>query len=294
MNITELNKRFGSRRIKFSRGKEGFTWVDIQNEFGSARLTLHGAHLTSFIPAGGEEVLFVSRKSLFKPEKAIRGGVPVCWPWFSKHPDPDLPMHGYARVCEWEVASTSSCAEGDGVELRLRPENVPARWKPLPVEVTFQAAVESDGVLRMALCMLNCGKKPVTITSALHTYFAVDNIKNVAVDGLEKAKYTDRLTGKKHSSSSPVTITEETDRVYQNTDADIVLRDGSHTTRILRDGSNSAVVWNPWIEKSKKMADFGDREYRNMICVEAANAFEDGRTLEPGDFHCLGCTIVRD
>jgi len=293
MNIQELNRRFGSRRVKFSRGAEGFVWVDIANEFGSARLTLHGAHVTSFIPAGGGEVLWMSEKSWFGKEQPIRGGVPVCWPWFGKHPeDPGMPNHGYARLCEWDVASVSSCPEGDGVELRLCPEKVPAKWRPLPVELTFTAAVERDGVLRMVLSMMNCGSQPVTVSCALHTYLGVDAIENVAVDGLENTEFLDTLTNKTCSESGPVRIDREVDRIYYTAN-DITLRDGVHTTEILRDGSNSTVVWNPWIAKSKRLPDFGDEEYHRMICVETANARDDARTLEPEDFHCLACAIIR-
>ena len=294
MNVTTLNRRFGSKRVKFSRGPEGFIWADIQNEFGCARLTLHGAHVTSFIPNGSDEVLWISRKSLFAKEKPIRGGVPVCWPWFGKHPsDPGLPSHGYARICEWDVAFVSSSPEGDSIGLRLRPESVPAKYQPVPVELTLEVAVESDGVLRLALGMLNCGEAPVTVSCALHTYFAVDAIENVAVDGLEKIKFTDKVKGSAGSRSGSVRIREEVDRIYQNCENDITLRDGVHTTEILRFGSRSAVVWNPWIEKSRRMADFGDEEYHRMICVETANAADDARTLEPDGFHTLGCTIIR-
>lgn len=294
MNIRELNKRFGSPRVRFSRGPEGFVWVDIKNEFGSARMTLHGAHVTSFIPAGGEEVLWMSRKSQFLPGKPIRGGVPVCWPWFGSHPnDPGMPAHGYARLCEWEAASVSSCPEGDGVELRLAPEKVPAQYQPVPVELTFQAAVEKNGVLRLVLSMLNCGEQPVDISAALHTYFAVDAIENVAVDGLGKARYLDKLTGTRHVGTGPVRISEETDRIYLGCENDITLRDGRHVTEIVREGSRSAVVWNPWIDKAKRMPDFGNREYREMICVETTNVLNDARTLEPDGFHVLACAIIR-
>ena len=294
MNIRELNKRFGSKRVRFSRGPEGFVWVDIQNEFGSARMTLHGAHVTSFIPAGGEDVLWISRKSQFKADAPIRGGIPVCWPWFGKHPTtPAMPAHGYARVCEWEVASVSSCPEGDGVELHLAPEKVPAKYQPIPVELTFQAAVEKDGVLRIILSMMNCGEAPVTVSSALHTYFAVDAIENVAVDGLEQVRYIDTLNNTEHTGSGPIRITAETDRVYLDCENDITLRDGIHTTEIVREGSRSAVVWNPWIAKSKRMPDFGDDEFHRMICIETANARDDARTLDPDEFHVLACAIIR-
>ena len=294
MNVTELNKRFGSKRVKFSRGPEGFVWIDIQNEFGSARLTLHGAHVTQFIPAGGEDVLWVSEKSMFEPEKAIRGGIPVCWPWFGKHKtSPELPTHGYARLCEWEVASVSSCPEGDGVELHLAPEKVPAKWQPLPVELTFQAAVEKDGVLRLVLSMLNCGEQPVAISSAMHTYFAVDAIENVAIDGLEDVRFVDTLVNREGCESGPVRINGETDRVYLDCENDITLRDGSHYTEILREGSRSAVVWNPWIDKSRRLPDFGDEEYHRMVCVETTNALEDTRILEPDGFHVLATAIIR-
>ena len=294
MDVNALNKRFGSKRVKFSLGPEGFVWIDIENEFGSARLTLHGAHVTSFIPAGGDEVLWMSEKSVFAPEKAIRGGIPLCWPWFGKHKTvPELPTHGYARLCDWEVASVSSCPEGDGVELHLAPEKVPAKWQPLPVELTFQAAVEKDGVLRLVLSMLNCGEQPVTISTAMHTYFAVDAIENVAIDGLEDVRFMDTLNNTECCESGPIRINRETDRVYLDCEEDISLRDGRHCTEILRDGSRSAVVWNPWIAKAKRMEDFGDEEYRRMVCIESANALEDARILEPDGFHVLASAIIR-
>ena len=293
-SINDLQSRFGSENVSFYAGPGGMTAVKLANASGEATLTLYGAHVMSYTPAGALPVLWMSEKSMFTAGDPIRGGIPVCWPWFGKHKtSPELPTHGYARLCEWEVASVSSCPEGDGVELHLAPEKVPAKWQPLPVELTFQAAVEKDGVLRLVLSMLNCGEQPVAISSAMHTYFAVDAIENVAIDGLEDVRFVDTLVNREGCESGPIRINGETDRVYLDCENDITLRDGSHYTEILREGSRSAVVWNPWIDKSRRLPDFGDEEYHRMVCVETTNALEDTRILEPDGFHVLATAIIR-
>ena len=261
--------------------------VELSNRSGRALVSLYGAHVLSFIPAGGEEVLFLSGHSHYVYGKAIRGGIPVCWPWFGAHPDdPSLPSHGFARIRSWAPAEDCELIRRDGEEItRLVLELPRAAYpeKPLLPAVRARLIVEAGRRLRVSLVLKNLSTEEFHYSGALHTYFRVGEIAEVSVTGLEGASCLDSLTGREEPWHGPVRFSEEFDRVFYS-DAACVIHDPSlgREIRVEKSGSNSTVVWNPWTAKSARMSDFGDDEFHRMLCVETAFARRDARILPPG------------
>ena len=290
-DVTTLNRYFGiPEQVNFKDGPGGLTVAEVTNSLASATIALQGAHVMTWAPQGESPVLWLSRAAKFAPGKSIRGGVPVCWPWFGPHAqEASFPGHGYARTVMWEVVKTETLADG-ATRLTFRlieTAATRAQW-PHPSEVTLMVTV--GRTLALDLVTRNTGKEPIVIGDALHTYFEVSDIRNVTIRGLEDCPYIDKMdNGSRKRQEGPVTIGAETDRIYLDSIADCLIEDPGRKRRIriAKRGSRSTVVWNPWIEKAAKMGDFGENGYLNMVCVESANAAEDVVTVAPGGAHSL-------
>ena len=292
--INELQKNFGSENVKFYAGPGDFTAVKLSNSFGEADLTLYGAHVMSYTPAGAAPVLWMSEKSMFTAGEPIRGGIPVCWPWFGPDVTGKFGGHGYARVSLWSMVAASQTADGEtSVTLALSDKDVDAKFAPqafkLELTVTLGAA------LNVVLKINNTGSENLAYSGALHSYFNVADSAAIKVLGLENCEYSDKVVNVEGVQNGAIIIDREIDRVYRNTTGVVNVEDPvlKRTIRIAKSGSTSTVVWNPWIEKSIKMPDFGNEEYHTMVCVEAANASAaaDDRVLAPGAVAELQQTI---
>jgi glucose-6-phosphate 1-epimerase len=268
----------------------GLRAVQIDAPAARGVVYLHGAHVASWIPAGADrDVLWLSEKSHWAAGKPIRGGVPICFPWFgSRKDDPAAPAHGFARLKDWTLESTQVMPEGAArVTLLLQSDDDTRRLWPhdfsLRMHATFGKALE------MRLELTNTGDAPLTAEEALHTYFAVADARTLTIRGLTGARYIDKVDGmKEKTQEGSIRIIGETDRVYANTTAEVIVED-SATARspgrhihISKEGSADTVVWNPWIAKAKAMADFGDDEWPGMLCVETCNVMANALRLTPG------------
>ncbi len=253
----------------------GLKAVKVDGKFADAVVTLHGAHVVSYIPKGGKDLLWISKKCVFTDGKSLRGGVPVIWPWFGSA---GKPSHGLARLTDWTLTGSMLCDCGS-VRLDFSFTPVQPEWKFLSAKLSVTIGKK----LKLELTSLNSGTKDYSLTQAFHTYFAVSDVSKVRVTGLEDAEYLDRVAGDTKRQSGAITFDSETDRCYIST-ADAVIDDPGfgRRIRIAKSNSGSTVVWNPWIEKARKMADFGDEEYPEMLCVETACAFDQAVTLKPG------------
>jgi D-hexose-6-phosphate mutarotase len=256
---------------------------------------LHGGHVTHWQPRGTAPVLFLSARSAYAPGKAIRGGVPIIFPWFgARAGHPQAPQHGFARSRPWRLLSSGPGPAGTAVlELGLEDDEASrAVWPP-----TFQARyrVSVGDTLEMSLEVVNTSQAPFTFEAALHTYLAVGDIRAVGVTGLEQTAYidkVDRMTRKRHGAE-PLRLTGETDRVFLGTTARCVVDDRALDRRLVVDktGSSSTVVWNPWAARTAGIADLEPDDWRRMLCVETANAADDAVTLPAGGRHVMTATL---
>ncbi len=277
--------------ITKKKAANGFEYIEIENNSATAKVALQGGHLFHYQQQGKKPLLWLSPKSHFEIGKAIRGGIPLCWPWFGKHrTDPTLPQHGFARISAFELLESNEPDENT-TELVFKLQSSAEILVLWPYQFQLFLRITIGPTLTVALTTRNCDTKSFTITSALHSYFAVSYISYVSVQGLEKVEYWDSLTDDTKIQKGSIHISEEVDRVYQKTTGPLLLLDSDRTIKIVRDGSCSAVVWNPWKDKSAKMADMQDDAYKTMLCIETANAMGDARKLAPGEEHTLKMTL---
>ena len=241
-------------------------------------------------------VLWVSAHSEFRPDKAIRGGVPICFPWFATHgSEPTAPSHGVVRVMDWTL--TEASASGDGAValtfvLDAADRVLSSLW-PHRCRATYRLSI--GATLAMALEIESRDAAPFTFEEALHTYYSVHDVTQIAIGGLEETEYLDKVEAfaRKRQGRDPIRFAGEVDRVYLDTTATCRIADPGHSRAIVvsKSGSRSTVVWNPWIERARAFPDFGDEEWRQMVCVETANVGAAAIRLEPGATHTLRAEI---
>jgi glucose-6-phosphate 1-epimerase len=292
--IAELDRRLGIPDIaRVVEGNGGLPRVRITRGETSGEIYLHGAHVTSWKPGGAEEVLFVSRRSRWEDGRAIRGGVPICFPWFAdKADDSSAPAHGFVRTRAWQLDSITQSGDAVTVTMSTRSDDSTKRWWPADFHLIHRVTFGSE--LSLELVVTNTGATTARFEEALHTYFRVGEVEKARVHGLNGVSYvdkTDRYLQK--TQQGAIAIGSETDRVYLNTAQGIELDDPAlhHRIRLARENSFTAVVWNPWAAKAKALSDLGDAEWRQMICIEASNVGAFAVELPPGQEHRMKATL---
>jgi D-hexose-6-phosphate mutarotase len=280
--------------VRMEKGRGGLQRLVIHTMQADAEIYLHGAHVTQFQPKGQKPALFMSAKSLFEPGKPIRGGVPICFPWFGARQDgqPGSP-HGFARLVEWELVSAEQTSDVVEIHLRLvSGVTTRALWTG---EFEADYRVRIGTTFGLELQVRNTGNQPLRIEEALHTYLAVSDAKQVSIEGLAGVSYFTAVGTPRTETeaAAPIRITAETDRVYLNTQSTCVAHDPGWQRQLVveKNGSNATVVWNPWIAKAKAMPDFGDDEWPVMLCIETCNVRENAVTIAPGQSHTMGANI---
>jgi len=289
--LNALNKQFAiTDQIKFIPGKGGMPIAVISNRYAKASIALQGAHLLDFQANGEQPLIWMSDDATFAAGKSLRGGIPVCWPWFGPHPsDNSLPGHGPARTSLWQP--TASAALDDGASRISFTLEQTERVKTVcghPLQVQLHITVGS--ALSLTLETTNLGDTPFILSDALHTYFKVGDVRQAQIEGLTGCDYLDKMDNMAHKQQvGAVTIEAETDRIYLNTQGNFTIIDPVMQRKIIisSQGSAATIVWNPWIAQAKKMGDLGDDGYLNMLCVENANAASDCIHLAAGATHCL-------
>lgn len=298
MTLEDLNATHAlPHHLSFFSGPGDLPFLQVRNAHAEAVVSLYGAQVLSYRPVGAEaDVLFLSERASYEAGKAIRGGVPVCWPWFG--PDPQglgRPNHGFARTRLWSVLNTDATPAGETrVALGLRDTpHTRALWLHA-FELTLQITVGTT--LRLALTTRNTGDAPFQITQALHSYLAVADIAQATVTGLGGCGYIDNATGAHGAvrrQVGGVRFEVEVDRIYTGAPAQLALVDGAgqRQLHISSAGSRTAVVWNPGAALAARMADLSDGDHRRFLCVETANAADDVVTVPPGEEHRLVATL---
>jgi len=289
IDITALNRSFGiPGQLDFREAPEGLALAKISNAYAEATVYLQGAHLTEWTPHGQAPVLWLSARAVYAKAKAIRGGVPICWPWFGAHPDnPGLPAHGVARTSVWQVTGSGGREDGSTwLAFCLPPSDLSLWPHTTPVEIRLTVGKS----LEIELSTRNLGGEPVVIGQALHAYFHVGDVRQARILGLDGCPYVDKTDGgRRKTQAGPLSIAAEVDRIYLDSRADCLIEDPvlGRRIRIRKTGSASTIVWNPWAGKSAQLADLGPDAYLRMVCVESSNADEDRVSLAPGAEHRL-------
>lgn len=266
----------------------------IETAAASGVIYFNGAHVAEWTPAGERPVLWMSDSSVFETGQAIRGGAPIVWPWFGTGASGTrTPAHGFARLATWHLQHAKVSDRGTAtIRLVLDAQEIPAEvLGDLPRDFNLEMQISMGKVLMLQL-VLTSGHTEMVVEEGLHTYFAVSDIKNVRVEGLDGAAYSDRLTNSTSTQSGPVTFTGETDRVYESRATTRIVDEAWDRTIVVEKvGSAQTVVWNPWIAKAAAMPDFGDDEWTQMVCVEAVNTREQSVVVHAGRRNLLSQTI---
>jgi len=290
-DLGALNARFAiPGQLTFTDGPGGLAVANVRNSHATATIALQGAHVMTWSPRRAKPVIWLSKVAKFAPGKSIRGGAPVCWPWFGPHAtESKFPGHGFARTVMWEVVSTERLRD-DRTRITFKivqDDATRAQWPHASEALTI---VTVGASLEIELVTRNGGNEAFTVGDAFHTYFEVSDIRDCRIHGLGGLPYLDKVDGgKKKQQTGAVTIGEEVDRIYLDSDADVLIDDPGYKRRIrvAKRGSRSSVVWNPWIEKANKMGDFGPNGFLNMVCVESTNADVDVVQIPAGGEHRL-------
>ena len=296
LSIAELNDRFTiPGQLHFQPIGDGLLAADITNAHGTASLCLQGGHLFSWQPVSTPEpVVWMSPAATFAPNTPIRGGIPICWPWFGAHDsDSTFPAHGFARAQPWQVTGSRSLEDGS-TEIVLSYLPTEATQQYWPHTSRLDMLVNVGASLKIALITRNLGASDFVITEALHTYFHVSDVAQVQVEGLEGVHFHDKAAGwTQGDQTGPVGFTAEVDRVYTNsanrcTIVDPVLQRRIHIAKL---GSQSTVVWNPWATRAAQMGDLGADDdgggWKSFVCVESGNALDNAVTVPAGQSHTL-------
>lgn len=267
--------------------------AELRSRFGGARLCLQGAQVLDYRPDGQPPVLWLSRSSRYQAGTAIRGGIPLCWPWFGPHPETSaLPAHGFARTRRWRPLDAHADDDATCLTLGLSDDAETRALWPYAFELRLELRLGRQ--LTLNLTTRNLSDRPMPVTEALHSYFLVSDLERVRLRGLEGTDYWDKLDGlRRHPQSDALQLAGAADRVYLDTGAPLTLEDPGlgRQIRIHKGRSRSTVVWNPGRETAAAMADFDDDGYRRMLCVETANVLDNRVRIAPGDSHTLTTRI---
>jgi D-hexose-6-phosphate mutarotase len=291
----DLNRTFCKKgEVCFRQLPDDIVIAEINNSLATASVSLYGGHVVSWQPkTQTKPVLWVSELVKFQKGKAIRGGVPICWPWFGAHPaNASLPSHGYARITPWELTSVQTLSNG-ATELNLilgKTDLSQLHWQ---AEVHLELKITVGDTLVIALTTVNKSEHEVTFTEGLHTYFQISDIGNIRVLGLEGGDYIDLVNqNEQRTQQDAIAFDGELGRIFLNNQATCVIEDPAlnRRIRIEKTGSNSTAVWNPGLDVASKIDDLGAAGWRNMVCVESANADGNPVTLRSQGLHTIVAT----
>ncbi len=267
-------------------------------------ISQQGAQILSYQEDEQPPLIWLSGQAAYKRGQGVRGGVPVCWPWFgglqrnpqavqAMHLQPEAaPAHGLVRTLDWQLQGIDS--HDDGVHLAFVYNSADQPLADWPHAAELRLSIRLDERLHIQLSSRNLGDTPLAISQALHSYFAVSDIRNVAVEGLHGCHYSETLEDwQQRQQDGLLHFSGETDRIYQGTPAQLSILDRAWQRRIQlhSSGSNSAVLWNPWIDKAQRLSQFAADAWPSMLCIEHANVLDDIRILAPGEEHQLALSL---
>jgi glucose-6-phosphate 1-epimerase len=288
IRIKQLNTDYGiNNKAQFVEGKGGFPLLKINNEYAQATISVYAGQILSFQPIDQtQDLMFLSSQAYYQEGKAIKGGTPICFPWFG--PDPKAKgraSHGFVRNRLWQMREVVSTQQG-ATQVTMGLLDTAETREIWNYSFDFSIVISIGKVLTIDLVTRNTGSESFAITQALHTYFKVGDIDRVSVLGLDNQAYLDKVDGgKQKTQDGQVTFSGECDRIYLDVPAELAIEDRALNRKITVTASNSstAIVWNPGADVSAKMADLGDQDYKNFVCVETANAANEIIEVPGGD-----------
>lgn len=289
--IELLNQKFGiTDRLDFSMGPSECVMVNINTPLAKARITTQGAQVLAYRSADtSHDLLFLSKKTRYGDRRAIRGGVPICWPWFGDDPSGlNRPTHGFARNRVWEVTDVQQ-TESNSILLTMLLTPAIQDQPFWHCAYSVKMVIEVGEQLTLSLTTKNLDKESFVISQALHTYFAVGDIHRTQIRGLDNHHYLDKVESFcEKLQQDEIHFSSETDRIYLNSPEKLFIEDADWARRIVveNSGSNTTVVWNPW-DRASTLKDMTDDAYQHFVCVETANAANDSVSLSPGQSHTL-------
>jgi glucose-6-phosphate 1-epimerase len=295
VRIEELNRRFQiPGTVQVVAGNGGLPKVQITCPEAVGEMYLHGAHVTSWKPEGREEVLFLSSESRWEEEHAIRGGIPICFPWFGdKSDDPKAPAHGFVRAEAWQLESVAKVRNAITVTMFTENDDSTQRWWPAEFRLVHRVTFGSE--LTLELVVTNTGRTVLRFEEALHAYYQIGDIQKVRVHGLGTVHYLDKTDSNRMKlQQGAIEIVSETDRVYLNTTDVVELEDPAlhRRTRVTKENSRTTVVWNPWLRKAHSLSDLADDEWMRMLCIETSNVSDFAVDLGPGEQHKMKAAVA--
>lgn len=269
-------------------GEAGLPMLIVENPLGRTVVALQGAHVMAFQPAGRDEMLWVSPKTLLQEGVAIRGGIPLCLPWFAHGPDGKT-MHGFARVKDWTVTAVERLESG-ATRLTMELSGDAATNALWPHAFYFRLEIEAGRTLKMAMTVENRGADAAPLAFAFHTYFAVPDVAKARVSGLDGTTYIDKMDNfARKPQAGEVTITSVTDRIYLDVPTRQTIATGAGEIAI-ESASKCAVVWNAW-SNDKNIPDLGEGNHVGYLCVERGDVADHAVTLPPGGTYKASMTL---
>jgi len=289
INIDELDEKFSIEgEVGFAELENDLVFVTVSNKYADADICLYGAHVTSFRPQNSIDVLWMSPDSNFEIGTPIRGGIPVCFPWFGPHKtDPEKPMHGFGRLMYWEVSETATLPGGE-TKICLKLESSDETKKYWDYDFIAVITIVVGKTLTTSLNVTNTSAEAFEFSCALHSYYNLSAIENITIEGLQGITYFNQLNGEREIQEDEfLQIQEATTRHYLNTETPVIISDPIFRRRIMADkfGSKVTTVWNPGEETCSKIGDLPDDAWETFVCVEATNAFDYPVTLAPQQSH---------
>uniref|UniRef100_UPI003216B6B5 D-hexose-6-phosphate mutarotase n=1 Tax=uncultured Draconibacterium sp. TaxID=1573823 RepID=UPI003216B6B5 len=288
MDIEELNDRFGIEGEIGFYEEDDMGYAMVSNKFADATISLYGAQILNFNPSRNMEILWMSPESSFEKGKAIRGGIPVCFPWFGMHEtDEKMPQHGFARIMDWQVTKTETLPGGESlISMQLCSSDKTKKYwlHDFCAEMTFTVGNQ----LEVTLKVTNTADTAIDYTCALHSYFSLSAIENITIEGLQNTRYQNQIDGGDYLQEKPfLEIKEATTHHYYNTETACIVNDPvfNRKIKIEKSGSKNTTVWNPWAETCIKMSDVPDDAYHTFVCVETVNKINDVIKLAQGESH---------
>jgi D-hexose-6-phosphate mutarotase len=255
-----------------------------------AKISIYGGQVLSWQPVTqANDVLWHPRLELCQKDLPIRGGVPICWPWFGANKiHQDMPSHGYARISSWEI-NLIQTHNSDEIKIILDLKSVHERYDKQHQWLKIREIIDIGERLSIEIISENHGEEPVVITEGFHTYFNVSHIDRVTIEGLQENQYVDLLRESRMVKAGILKFNEELGRIYINTTAPCLIYDPGFQRKILIEkiGSKSTAVWNPWDKKSAGMSDLMEGDWQNFVCLESANALENAVIIAPMESHSM-------